>query len=151
MKNVMLFLLLTAAFVSCSKDDDSESFAAADYIGTFGRVDNCNDAVGSTMIYDDVSIVYGTSGGIILKEYATGRGWALPGSGDINGTVNGNTVTLSGNYTYTASWGTREWEFTGTGKLSNDKSKLTIDYNLYYEDENGVVRDITCISTLTRK
>ena len=139
--NFLFVLLLGLVITSCNKDNP-DNFTAEDYIGTFSRSDDCGN--GYTDDYD-VTIAYGPEDNeIILQNY--GR---LNPRG-VTATVSGSSITFSKSASYVET----DWTFDGTGTLSNDKSKLTIDY-VFVEmwDDNGQSMKYThtCTSILTRK
>lgn len=139
----MLILLIAVTFASCKKDNP-KNFTAEDYVGTYARSEDCGSGFSSAPY--DITIGYsGSSNEIILQQYA------FVSPRDITAKVNGNRINFSVEYRDTSyAWGPRHWTMSGTGMLSDDKTKLTINYDFYFS-EDGVVEEISCASVLTRK
>ena len=138
---VLIFMIISSIGFSSCKKDNPKNFSAEDYIGTYSRSEDCGN--GFSSVADDVVIGYGSAESeIIIQAFADGLA-----QDDMTGTVSGSTVALEGGSTCC----NQNWSFTGTGTLSDDKTKLTINYTLTFQIDDDPEETYTCTSILTRK
>ena len=133
---------LLTLVTSCNKDDNNSTAAASNFVGTYGRVYDCGNGAFTDI---DLEVFLAAQDDQVVFSDLFGVDYF---GDDITITISGNDFTFSDEYVSQFDED-NNWTAGGTGSMSSDKQKITIDYTINQFSANPP--STTCTLVLTRK